>query len=95
MNLLNTDLVREVSRTGNPITIAGWTLTFDELLARTVGMNGWDGCFVQLKSKEAGRIAKEINIEAPWHDTEVLIGVIVDDGPVTPLVVAKRLPIKE
>ena len=63
MDLLTGDVVQEVSRTAEPVTLAGWTLTFDDLLKRD---GKWEDGFYCLTSSSAARIAREMNEERPW-----------------------------
>lgn len=63
MDLLTGDVVQEVSRTAQPITLDGWTLTFDDLLKRD---GKWEDSFYCLTSSSAARIAREMNEEKPW-----------------------------
>lgn len=63
--LLNGKLVQEVSRTGVPATIAGYTLSVEYLVRNTTGAD-WDGCYVMLSRAAADKLAAELNQAQPW-----------------------------
>lgn len=93
-NMVTQRMVQEVGRTAEPAFFAGWSLTVDDLVRRTIGSD-WESGYYRLKALPARLIAAELNEERPWdaarkiraiaaaprHDVElsdVLEGVLVD-----------------
>lgn len=72
--MLTAELVLEVSRTGQPATVAGYELTVDYLMRKTRDKDwnnvymgrDWPGAYLVLKTAAATAIAKQLNASQPW-----------------------------
>ncbi len=63
---LTIEQVEQVGRTGNPLTINGWVLSFDQLIGHSTSRD-WDGMYLQLTTLGARRVTDTLNASQPWR----------------------------